>query len=121
MPSDDSESCDDDSSIDGDNENEDQLYALIQQDSKQAAQMKEKKQKGEHLNELVDEEMISLLRTCKSLHCPPIQYIQEKCVEFGENPEKKRTLLLDMDETMLHARFLNGSEDDPNSDHIFTL
>lgn len=83
--------------------------------------MKEKKQKGEHLNDLVDDEMISLLRACKSLHCPKLENISDKFVNFGENPEKKRTLLLDMDETMLHARFLSGTEDDPNSDHIFTL
>lgn len=83
--------------------------------------MKEKKQKGQHLDDLVDEEMIALLRTCNSLHCPKLENIQDKFVYFGDNPEKKRTLLLDMDETMLHARFLSNTEDDPNSDHIFEL
>lgn len=83
--------------------------------------MKQAKQKGEHLDNLVDEEMISLLQTCKALHCPKLDNISDKFVNFGPNTEKKRTLILDMDETMLHAKFLGNTEDDPNSDYIFTL
>ena len=85
--------------------------------------MKDAKNKGEHLNDLIDKEMIALLNVCKRLHCPRIETIESKFVNFGDNPEQKKTLILDMDETMLHARFIQSQkdQDNDNGDFTFTL
>lgn len=85
--------------------------------------MNEAKNKGEHLNDLVDKEMIALLNVCKRLHCPRIESLESKYVYFGENPLQKKTLILDMDETMLHAKFLSSEKDEQNDDgdYVFTL
>lgn len=48
--------------------------------------MKDAKNKGEHLNDLIDKEMIALLNVCKRLHCPRIETIESKFVNFGDNP-----------------------------------
>jgi hypothetical protein len=50
--------------------------------------------------------MISLLNVCKRLHVPKIETLEAKYVNFGPNPENKKVLILDMDETMLHAKFI---------------
>lgn len=44
-------------------------------------------------------------------------------VDLGENPTKKKVLVLDMDETMLHAKFIQTEEDLKNDDgdFVFTL
>jgi TFIIF-interacting CTD phosphatase-like protein len=44
-------------------------------------------------------------------------------VDLGENPAKKKVLVLDMDETMLHAKFIQNEDDLKNDDgdFIFTL
>lgn len=56
------EGDDDDSSIDMDgDENEEKLYEMIQADQKKAGEIKSAKEKGDHLNDLVDKEMIHLL------------------------------------------------------------
>lgn len=70
--------------------------------------MKDAIAKGEHLDDLIDKEMIDLLGICKRLHCPHLNSLQSKFVYFGAKPENKRLLILDMDETMLHARFLSS-------------
>jgi hypothetical protein len=49
--------------------------------------MKDAKNKGEHLNDLIDKEMIALLNVCKRLHCPRIETIESKFVNFVDNPE----------------------------------
>ena len=62
--------------------------------------------------------MISLLNVCKRLHCPKLETISGKFVNFGEKPVNKKVLILDMDETMLHAKFLQNesaiAKDDGN-------
>jgi hypothetical protein len=85
---------------------EEKLYAQILSDQKGAASLKEQKKKGEHLNDLVDQDMIDLLNVCKRLHCPKLENLQSKYVYFGEETKMSKLLILDMDETMLHARFL---------------
>ena len=52
------------SSIDMDGEDEDKLYQNILKEQNKADQMKDAKQKGEHLDDLVDKEMIELLSVC---------------------------------------------------------
>lgn len=44
-------------------------------------------------------------------------------MKFGENIGNLKTLILDMDETMLHARFLQSEKDIENDDgnFMFTL
>lgn len=74
--------------------------------------MKDAKKKGEHLDDLVDEEMISLLNVCKRLHVPKLEALASKFVDFGPNPEGKKVLILDMDETMLHAKFIQNAEEE---------
>lgn len=70
--------------------------------------MKDAKQKGEHLNDLVDEEMIELLNVCKRLHMPRSEALKDKFYNMGKRDGNKKVLILDMDETMLHARFLQN-------------
>jgi hypothetical protein len=52
-----------------------------------------------------------------------LETLQSKFVNFGPNPGNKKTLILDMDETMLHAKFLSNDQDEANDDgnFIFTL
>ena len=84
---------------------------------------KEARAKGQHLNDLIDTEMISLLNICKSLPVPTEEELKSKFVYFGANADRKRTLVLDMDETMLHARFLESKKDldEDDGDYVFTL
>lgn len=90
-----------------DGDDEDKLYALIQADQKKAEENRDQKDKGDHLNDLVDKEMISLLNVCKRLHCPKVEALADKYVNFGPKAgTNQKVLVLDMDETMLHARFL---------------
>jgi len=113
---------DDDSSIDMDGDEEERLYAQILQDQDKARDLKEAKKKGEHLDDLVDKEMIELLNVCRRLHCPKIEAIADKFVTFGPNPNgQQKVLVLDMDETMLHARFIQNDEDEANDDGDFAF
>jgi hypothetical protein len=60
---------------------------------------------------------------CKRLHKPKIDSIKSKLVKFGDNEAKLKTLILDMDETMLHAKFIQSDSDLQNDDgnFVFTL
>lgn len=60
---------------------------------------------------------------CKRLHKPRVDSIKSKMVKFGENEGKLKTLILDMDETMLHAKFIQNDSDLENDDSnfVFTL
>lgn len=125
MNSSDSDSDSGDSSIDmdGDADDEDKLYQKILAEQNKADTLKDAKDKGNHLDDLVDREMIELLNVCKRLHMPKLETIQSKYVNFGENPAKTKVLILDMDETMLAAKFLQSDADEANDDgdFIFTL
>ena len=65
--------------------------------------------------------MIDLLNICKRLHCPKIESLSSKFVNFGPEKPNSKVLILDMDETMLHARFLQTEEDEKNDDGDFTF
>ena len=67
--------------------------------------------------------MIDLLNVCKRLHCPKLEGIASKYVYFGNESKMNKVLILDMDETMLHARFLQNEqqEKDDDGDFVFTL
>jgi len=58
-----------------DEDNEDKIYTQIMSEQGKAQDMKAAKKKGEHLDDLVDKEMISLLKVCKGLHKPKIESI----------------------------------------------
>ena len=107
---------DEESSVDA-SDDEEAAYQSVLNEQKQATEMKEAKQKGEHLNDLVDNEMKQLLMRCKKFPLPTEAELKPRYVEFGENPEKKKTLVLDMDETLLHAKFAK----DDDADFSFVL
>ena len=67
--------------------------------------------------------MIELLNVCKRLYCPKLENISDKFVNFGPAAPNMRLLILDMDETMLHARFLQGQAEEQadDGDFVFTL
>jgi len=66
--------------------------------------------------------MINLLQVCKRLHCPQISAIQDKMYNMGpKEGTNKKVLILDMDETMLHAKFLQSEEDEKNDDGDFSF
>ena len=117
--SDDDSSGDSSINMDGDEDDEQKLYAQILSEQNKAASLKDAKQKGEHLDDLVDKEMIELLNVCKRLHCPKIEAIASKMVCFGENPPKSKVLILDMDETMLQAKFIQSDEEAKTDDGDF--
>ena len=95
-----------DSSIDMDGDDEDKMYQNVLKEQNKADQMKDAKDKGQHLDDLVDKEMIDLLNVCNRLHMPKIETLEGKFVNFGEIQGSKKVLILDMDETMLQAKFL---------------
>ena len=103
--------------------NEEEMYKRILSDQDEAKKMKDSKKKGEHLNDLVDHEMIELLNVCKRLPYPRLDSIKEKFYRMGPRDGDKKVLILDMDETMLHARFLENEEQEAKDDgnHVFTL
>ena len=101
----DSDSGDSSINMDGDEDDEQKLYAQILSEKDKAASLKDAKDKGQHLDDLVDKEMIELLQVCKRLHCPKIEAIASKMVNFGPTT-KSKVLILDMDETMLQAKFI---------------
>ena len=81
-----SDSDSNDSSIDMDGEDEDKMYQNILKEQNKADQMKDAKEKGQHLDDLVDKEMIDLLSVCNRLHMPKLESIESKFVNFGESP-----------------------------------
>lgn len=87
-------------------DDEEKLYQQILQDQSNAKKLKDAKAKGEHLNDLIDKDMIDLLRICKSLPHPKADALQDKFYTMGPKDGNKKVLVLDMDETMLHARFI---------------
>jgi len=56
--------------------------------------------------ELVDENMRRLLQACMKLKRPTEEDLAGKYIEFGEKNSQK-LLILDMDETLIHAQFHN--------------
>lgn len=56
--------------------------------------------------ELVDENMRRLLQACMKLHRPTEEELAGKYIKLGEKNSQK-LLILDMDETLIHAQFHN--------------
>lgn len=85
------------SSVDGDNESnlESQINSCQLQD--------DKNKNG--VDELIDKEMIDLLKICSTFKCPSLDELADKYVTFGPKV-KGKVLVLDMDETLIHAKFL---------------
>lgn len=74
------------SSIDMDcGEDEDKLYDKFLNLQNQNASLKDAKEKGTHLDDLVDKETIVLLQMCQRLHKPKIETLKSKFVKFGPN------------------------------------
>lgn len=75
MDSSNSESDSGDSSIDmdGDADDEDKMYQKMLGEQNKADTLKDAKDKGQHLDDLVDKEMIELLNVCKRLHMPKLE------------------------------------------------
>jgi len=48
-----------------------------------------------------------------------LETLQDKFVTLGKNEKYPKLLILDMDETMLHAKFLTTDEDALNDDGDF--
>ena len=57
---------------------------------------------------LVDEDLTELLKLCKNFPEPTEQQLKDKAISFGEKSRPK-TLILDMDETLIHAEILPES------------
>ena len=82
-------------------------------------QGEEKKLDPKDVKNLVDQSMIDLLRACSMLTRPSKSDIELRKVRFGERIRQK-TLILDMDETLIHSKFykLNGTEADTIPDGL---
>ena len=99
----------DDSSIDaainGEEDTEQALYdkILAAQEGREAGS-EESKQPQKQVEELVDKNMINLLRVCTMLQPPKPEEIASRKVTLGPQT-KQKLLILDMDETLLHSRF----------------
>jgi len=105
---------DEGSSIDGDGEDEERMYQQII-----AAQNKGDGGQSS-VEDLIDKEMVDLLRVCAQFKQPPLDEIMEKCVNFGPS-DRSKVLILDMDETLIHARFLMTPAQEKNDDGDFTV
>jgi len=68
---------------------------------------------------LVDDELTELLKLCKNFSEPTTAMLKEKSVSFGEK-KRHKTLILDMDETLIHAEILPESAK-PIKDSDFTI
>lgn len=99
--------------INGD-DNEDAIYDQILAAQEGRKLGGEEKKDGE-VQDLVDRNMINLLRVCSMLQRPTPEQIEERKVNLGPQ-EKSKLLILDMDETLLHSKFhkLTGTEDFSN-------
>ena len=60
--------------------------------------------KPDTLFDLVDQNMVQLLKACSTLKMPTMEELEPKLYRMGEVTRQK-TLILDMDETLVHAKF----------------
>jgi hypothetical protein len=104
------------SSIDGDLDlDEEQLYNDL-------SKMQEDQEKDQKciVDELMDLETIQLLRLCSKFKIPNLEDLSDKFVTFGEKTRYK-VLVLDMDETLIHAKFLTDPSEEVNDDGDFIV
>lgn len=73
------------------------------------------------IDDLVDKDMIDLLRVCSHFRQPSLDELAEKFVYFGSSPTRSKVLVLDMDETLIHARFLVNPALEKNDDGDFIV
>jgi CTD small phosphatase-like protein 2 len=64
--------------------------------------------------------MIDLLKRCQRFKVPTLQDLAEKFVYFGEK-KRNKVLVLDMDETLIHAKFLMSAAEEKNDDGDFIV
>ena len=64
--------------------------------------------------------MIDLLKVCANFKCPPLEDLRDKQVTFGPQTRAK-VLVLDMDETLIHAKFLLTPELEANDNGDFVV
>lgn len=66
--------------------------------------------------------MIDLLKICSHFSCPTLEELSSKFMSFGQ-PTRAKVLVLDMDETLIHSRFLQSEdqESDDNGDFIVSI
>ena len=96
------------------------MYEKLQKRQEQQMNQKEEaKIDPKDVKNLVDKNMIDLLRACSMLTRPTQEEIEQRKVAFGERTRQK-TLILDMDETLIHSKFykLTGNEADTIPDGL---
>jgi hypothetical protein len=64
--------------------------------------------------------MIELLKVCSQFTSPTMEELTPKFVNFGA-PTRAKILVLDMDETLIHASFLQNDEQEINDDGDFMV
>mmetsp|Transcript_35867 Transcript_35867/g.34924 ORF Transcript_35867/g.34924 Transcript_35867/m.34924 type:complete len:150 (+) Transcript_35867:440-889(+) len=65
-----------------------------------------------------DKETIDLLKMCKKFKVPSLEELSEKFYHLGERTRNK-VLVLDMDETLIHAKYLYENSDHSNDNGDF--
>ena len=106
------ESSDEGSSIDA-GEDEEQIYQQI------IAHQAQPKLKAT-VDDLVDKETIDVLKIIAQFKYPSLQELESKFVNFGP-PTKNKVLVMDMDETLIHAKFLTNPNQEKNDDGDFMV
>lgn len=61
------------------------------------------------MEDLVDKETVDVLKICAQFRYPSLEELESKFVKFGP-PTKNKVLVLDMDETLIHAKFLTSPD-----------
>ncbi len=72
------------------------------------------------IDDLIDKDMVELLKICSLFKYPNIEELSNKMVSFGA-PTRSKVLVLDMDETLIHARFLTNPDQERNDDGDFIV
>jgi CTD small phosphatase-like protein 2 len=70
--------------------------------------------------QLIDKDLMNLLSFIKTLPTPPDSNLEGRYIEFGELTRHK-TLIWDMDETLIHAQLLMPNQESFNNDFVITL
>ena len=63
---------------------------------------------------------MDLLRVCASFRQPSLEELKGQTVRFG-SPSRNKVLVLDMDETLIHAKFLTSPEQELKDDGDFIV
>jgi len=100
-----SDESSDECNMDGE-ENEDKLYQNVLQMQKNASALisDPDSAKEKSIESLVDKDTKALLNACSMLKQPSQEELHSKRIFLGERTRLK-TLILDMDETMIHSKF----------------